>query len=269
MAFVAIVALILIEAALSAPVSGNVQSPAPTTEVFPSSATAETVTPPATTLPAQVAATIAQAQTVRAATLGDPQLANVLVAAFIFISAVVLEVFLAVLNAAFGVNDRGNRNQPTATVRAFLVGTLVVITLVFALLPNTWVSNKAAVLLFGFLTAVIGYFISRTTSGAVTRAVHLSVINEQVSGRNRVVTGKLDNNYRTVLGTPAPPIVATLLSTGGQVVGKPSTAAVDSGGSVEFHFEHPSEWIVQGNSYILHVLSPASVVCDKRIDGGR
>jgi hypothetical protein len=209
-----------------------------------------------------------------------------LVAIIVLIAAAIIEMLLMTLYAAFFVNDPMNAQLslglPPATVRVVLVGLIVLVILVFSLLPEVWGGNRAVVLLFGLLSTVIGfYFGSRSAADSQTGGVTPvrftlgGATTTQTFGQARPVSGTLDANFQSTLGSGQINIVAILLKSSGlPLPDSRAMAVVDRNGKVEFDFSKvigrlPAVPIPapapEAGSYILRVQSPSIVQCDERI----
>lgn len=199
-----------------------------------------------------------------------------LVAIIVLIAAAIVEMLLITLYAAFFVNDPLNTQLslglPPATVRVVLVGLIVLVILVFSLLPEVWGGNRAVVLLFGLLSTVIGfYFGSRSAAdsqpGGVTpvRFTLDGATTTQTITSLRPVTGTLDANFQSSLGSGQINLVAILLNNSGLPLANSQTiAVVDRNGKAEFDFSTAINAAGPG-SYIVRVQSPSIVQCDERI----
>jgi hypothetical protein len=199
-----------------------------------------------------------------------------LVAIIVLIAAAIVEMLLITLYAAFFVNDPLNTQLslglPPATVRVVLVGLIVLVILVFSLLPEVWGGNRAVVLLFGLLSTVIGfYFGSRSAADSQTggltpvRFTLDGTTTTQTITRARPVTGTLDANFQSTLGSGQINMVAILLSNSGVPLPDSQTiAVVDRNGKAELDFSAAINVAAPG-SYIVRVQSPSIVQCDERI----
>lgn len=192
---------------------------------------------------------------------------------------IILEIFLIILYAIFFVNDEVNKNLPLglpqATVRVFLVSIIVLVILIFAPLPDQWGGNKAAVLLFGLLSTVIGFYfgsraIADSNTPAAVTTVHLTLDGPSKTQQHAnpvPVRGTLDTNFKAILGIPVPSLHVVLLDQTGTPV--PNTlliAVIDDAGKVVFNFNAVFSAVTAGPvDYILHVISPTPVICEERI----